>query len=242
MNRANATYCDRPLVTTAPQTQNDHLMLGYVQDCQRLVAGGTTHPDVVFGPAHPNIRRLMESRWDLAAAIQQHLSLPPTPPPRPHPLVGLATTVFDNDNMVSGLERLGCFVVFQRLVAWLIRPTQETFAALGVDHAPLPSQQAVPHEQWVDFLLWGQLRDVVIQRPEYATAEFRHMYNSSLRLLNWLGGFAHACSVDQAGAIYLTEPFVRHVLHIGNWALDGAFFQCYPGLGGVVPMQARRGS
>lgn len=227
------------MLTSPLQTQNDTLVFGYVQGCRRLVEteGVRPHPEVIYGPANPNVRRLIETHWDLVSAIQ-HASLAPPPPP-PHPLVELATGIFDNDNLLLPLERVGTYLLLQQLLAWLIKPTQETYSRIGGDLAPRPSQQIIPHELWVDVLFWGQLRDVVIQRPEvYATAEFRHMYYSSLRLLNWPIDTSEAFVSDHSnGAIYLTNPFIRHALQTGNWALEEGFFRRYPELRELVPMQ-----
>ncbi|KAI0134178.1 hypothetical protein BJ170DRAFT_591166 [Xylariales sp. AK1849] len=236
------TYWETPPSVAKPLSQTDALLVSYVQDCQRLVnlAVGRPHPEVIFGPSCPNIRRLVETHWDLAAIVPQStLQLQPAPP---HPLVELATTLSDDHHLVMMLERLGNYVLLQRLLAWLIQPTQETYTLLGDELVPRQTQRTIPHPQWIDFLYWGQLRDAVIQRQDvYATTEFRHLYSSSLRLLNWPGGHPQAFIPDHStGAMYLTHPFINHALDIGNWALDEGFFRRYPELGGLVPA-ARHG-
>ncbi|KAH8200823.1 hypothetical protein TruAng_004982 [Truncatella angustata] len=235
--QALAAYWETPGLITSPLTQADALLTGYIQDCRRLVTmeGVRSHPEVIYGPSVPNIRRLIETHWNLASIVQQS-TLPPSPPA--HPLVELAATLFDNDNLVMTLERVGSFILFQRILSWLIYPTHETISGLGNNFAPSPVQQSVPHGQWTEFLLWPQLRDAVIQRPEvYASSEFRHLYNTSLRLLNWAGGPLQALVPDySSGTIYLTQAFVNHVLNIGNWALEERFFRRYPEFGGSLPM------
>lgn len=222
---------------TPPLGHTDTLLASYVHDCRRLVSMDEvrTHPEVIFGPACPNIRRLIETHWNLASIVQQS-PLPPSPPA--HPLVELATTIFDEVNLVTTLERLGSFVLFQRFLAWLIQPTQETYSGLGDGFLSQQSQRGSPHGQWIDLLLWGQLRDAVIQRQEiYANVEFRQLYSTSLRLLRWPGGPSQALVPDQTtGAIYLTNAFINHVLNIGNWALEERFLRRYPELGALVPM------
>ncbi|KAK9415340.1 hypothetical protein SUNI508_10530 [Seiridium unicorne] len=242
-NAAGAGYWETPGLITAPMTQSDALLNGYIQDCRRMVAMGgmRPHPEVIFGPACPNIRRLIETHWNLASIVQQS-TLPSSPPA--HPLVELAATLFDNDNLVMTLERVGSFVLLQRLLAWLIQPTQETSGGLGSHLVPTPAQRSVPHGQWVDFLLWAQLRDTVVQRLDvYANTEFRHLYNTSLRLVNFAGGPSQALVPDySSGAIYLTQAFVNHVLNIGNWALEERFFRRYPELGvNMVLLWLRQG-
>ncbi|KAI1840612.1 hypothetical protein JX265_004532 [Neoarthrinium moseri] len=236
-NFGGAAYWETPGLITPPLDHSETLLAGYIHDCRRLVtmAGVSPHPEVIFGPACPNIRRLIETHWNLASIVQQ-TPLPASPPP--HPLVELASTIFDNENLAMTLERLGTFVLFQRILAWLIQPTQDTYNALGDYFIPRPSQRTTPHSQWVDLLLWGQLRDSVIQRQEvYANAEFRQLYATSLRVLNWSGGPSQALVPDHSsGSIYLTNSFINHVLNIGNWALEERFFRRYPELSGMVPM------
>lgn len=236
-SQISATYGETPGLATPPLTQSDVLLTGYIQDCRRLVGmeGMKPHPEIVFGPSCPNIRRLIETHWNLASIVQQS-TLPPSPPA--HPLVELATTLFDSDNLVMTLERVGSFLIFQRILAWLIQPSQETNAGLGGSLGLTPVQRSITHAQWVDFLLWGPLRDAVIQRPEvYANADFRQLYNTSLRLVDWTGGPSQALVPDySSGAIYVTQSFVNHVLNIGNWALEERFFRRYPELGAALPM------
>lgn len=234
---ASIAYWETPGLITPPANQSDALLTGYIQDCRRLVGmeGVKPHPEVIFGPGCPNIRRLIETHWNLASIVQQS-PLPMSPPA--HPLVELATTLFDSDGLVMTLERVGSFLLFQRILTWLVQPSQETAAGLGSNFAPTSAQRTVPHGQWVEFLLWAQLRDIVIQRQEvYATDEFRHLYNTSLRLLNWAGGPSQALLPDYtSGAIYLAQHFVDHVQNIENWALEERFFRRFSELGGLVPM------
>lgn len=235
--RSTTGYWETPGLITPPLTQRDALLAGYVQDCRRLanVEGVRSHLGVIFGPACPNIRRLIETHWNLASIVQQ--ATLPASPPAPQ-LVELAATLFDHDNLILTLERVGCFIIFQRILAWFIQPTQDTNADIGTNFLPSPMQRTIPHSQWVDFLLWPQLRDTIIQRPEvYANDEFRHLYSTSLRLPNWAGGPSQALVPDySSGAIYLTQPFINHVLTIESWALEERFFRRYPEFGGLLPM------
>jgi hypothetical protein len=232
-----AAYLETTGMMTPPLSHTDTLLASYIQDCRRLVNMDEVrlHPEVVFGPACPNIRRLIETHWNLASIVQQS-PLPPSPPA--HPLVELAATVFDDDTPVRTLERLGSFVLFQRFLAWSIHPTQETYAGLGDGFLSQQGQRSIPHGQWIDLLLWGQLRDIVLQRQEiYCNLEFRQLYSTSLRLLNWSGGPSQALVPDHStGAIYLTNAFTNHVLDIGNWALEERFLRRYPELGTLVPI------
>ncbi|KAK8126801.1 uncharacterized protein PG998_002560 [Apiospora kogelbergensis] len=228
-----------PVSVAPPTTHSDALLSGYIQDCRRLVnlAGGQPHPEIIYGPTCPNVRPLVEAHW----SVESNMGLgrnPPHPSP-PNPLVDLLSAFLDKNGLLRVLERVGSFVLCQRMVAWLIYPAQETHARLGF-LAPRPSQQNIAHSQWIDFLFWGPLRDVVLHRQEYATEEFIQLYCTNLRLLNWHGGVAQAFITDHSnGALYLTDAFVHHALEIRNWALGEAFARRYPELREMVAMEPR---
>lgn len=239
------------MLVAPPDTPGDALLVGYIDNCRRLVslAGGRPHPEVIFGPACPNIRPLVVDSPPWATNPHHHHHHPPPPhsgtssssasPPPSHPLVELFAAFFDKQNMHRTLERAGCFVIGQRLVAWLIHPTPETYAGLGA-LTPRPCQQAVTHSQWVDYVLWGRLREAILQNTgAYATEEFLHFYCINLRLPHWHGGPSEAFHCDDAtGALSLTDSFIHHVLDPRRWSLGEDFFRRYPELAGVVASES----
>lgn len=245
-----ARYWEVPVLVAPPDTPADSLLVGYIHDCRRLVslAGGRPHPEILFGPACPNIRPLVVDAPPWASHPHHHhhsssssssSSSSPASPPPSHPLVELLAAFFDKQNMHRTLERVGCFVLCQRLVAWLIHPTPETYAGLGA-LTPRPCQQAVAHNQWVDFVLWGRLREAILQQAgAYATDEFLHFYCINLRLPHWHGGPSAAFRGDEAtGALLLTDSFLHHVLDPRQWSLGEDFFRRYPELAGAVAFQS----
>ncbi|KAH8670988.1 hypothetical protein BX600DRAFT_509706 [Xylariales sp. PMI_506] len=243
MNASGSTsYWDTPVLATPPPTQTDTLLAGYLQNCRRLVntKHNSSRPETITGSTCPNIRRLVDAHIHQLSFAQQS-PLPPAPPV--HPFVELANTVFNSDSISRPLERIGNFVLFQKLVTWFIHPSQETEFQLPTYILPRAAQQNISHDQWIDFLLWPDLRDVVIQQQQmYSTTEFRLLYKASLRVSNWAGGLSQALVPDHStGAIYIGSIFVNHVLDIGNWALEESFFRRYPELKGLVPL-AREGS
>ncbi|KAI1372911.1 hypothetical protein F4677DRAFT_238381 [Hypoxylon crocopeplum] len=235
-----------PVLTTQSSCRNDALLVAYIEDCRRLVnmAGGRPHPAVTLGSTRPNVRPLLENHAEVLAALGLHQkaqrpgsSLPPGPEPQSsHPLMDLAATLFDWDHLVGALERVGSFLLLQGLLGWLIQPTRETYMGLGAIFPPQPSQRMMPHHQWIDLLLWAPLRDAVIRLQDiYATAEFRQVYNTNLRLRNWSSGITGALFTDHsAGAIYIKKEFEQHIWRLENWTLDQDFARRYPELEGLV--------
>ncbi|KAH9885166.1 hypothetical protein F4778DRAFT_513958 [Xylariomycetidae sp. FL2044] len=238
ISQQNIPSWDSPVLITQPSCQNDALLVGYIQDCRRLVSmsGGHAHREVILGPARPDVKALLEAHPDLVAS----LGLRPSHVPHqsPHPMVDLAVTLFDGDCLNLPLERVGGFLLLRGILAWLIQPSRDHYLQLGNIFAPQHTQLTVPHPQWVDLLIWPRLRDVAIERPElYATRELRRLYSTNVRIQNWTGGVSRALSVDHAtGTIHATDAFVEHVWRLENWALDSNFSRRYPELGGLVTL------
>ncbi|KAI0019273.1 hypothetical protein F4780DRAFT_457583 [Xylariomycetidae sp. FL0641] len=234
--RRHGSFQAAPSLNTRPSCQTDSLLAGYVSDCQRLVAmaGGRPHHEVIFGPTRPNVRLLLQAHTDLASTF----GLVSTPPHTlaSHPLVELATTLFDSDGLVLPLERIGTFLLLQTFLAWLIQPTHDTYTALGVLLSPRPSQRAVSHGHWIDLILWPQLRDIVTENQElYGTEEFRRLYRTSLRVQHRPTGLWGAVSINHpTGAIHINDDFMKHVGHLENWGLHFDFFRRYPELGSLA--------
>ena len=165
----NLHHWETPVAVSPPTMQRDALLVGCIKDCRRLVdlAGGQPHPEIIYGPTCSNIRPLVEAHWSVESDLGLGRNPPPHPSP-PNPLVDLLGAFLDKNGLLRVLERVGSFVLCQRLVAWLIYPAQETHSRLRF-LALRPSQQNIAHSQWIDFLFWGQLRDVVLQ-----TGRVRH--------------------------------------------------------------------
>lgn len=100
------------------------------------------------------------------------------------PLASFTNNLFDAASFGTLLDRLAGFAVTARLLAWLVKPSQATYAVIPYPYRPLPCQADVPHPPWVDFLIWPALRAAVLQRPEvYLVEEFLNVWATSLRLV-----------------------------------------------------------
>jgi hypothetical protein len=148
-------------------------------------------------------------------------------------LVDIATAMFDSNNLELPLERVGNFLLFKSLIAWMVQPTRDTYIGLRGIFSPQFYQQSIPHPQWMNFVLWPHLRSAIIARQDvYNTAEFRQMYAPNLRIRNWPVSITEAFTVDfSTGSIYATDEFSEHIWDLRNWTLHKSFTRRYPELG-----------
>ncbi|KAI0399327.1 hypothetical protein F4802DRAFT_52336 [Xylaria palmicola] len=224
------SYWENPVLTSENCCQDDALITGYVSDCRRLtdLAGGQPHLEVILGPHRPDMRPLLRAHTHLLSS----LGLPAQQATPSYPLVDIVASIFDANNLELPLERVGGFLLFRALIAWLVQPTRETYIGLGEILPPQSIQRTIPHPQWMDFILWPHLRSAIIERQGiYNTPEFRHIYCTNLRLKNWPVAITEALSVDfAAGSIYATDEFSEHVWDLRNWGMHENFTRRYPEL------------
>ncbi|KAI8625768.1 hypothetical protein F5Y19DRAFT_479338 [Xylariaceae sp. FL1651] len=225
-------YRETPVLNLSPSCQEDGLISGYIADCRRSIdlAGGQPQPEVILGPHRPNVRPLLHIQSHLLDSLGLHRFDTQMVPS--HPLVNIAISIFDSNHLNLPLERIGGFLLFRALIAWLVQPNRDTYLGLRDIFPPQPSQQTVPHPQWMDFILWPHLRSAVIGRQDiYDTAEFRHIYSSSLQLRHWPADITEALTVDFSnGSIYATAEFVEHIWDLRNWGMHENFMRRYPEL------------
>ncbi|KAJ2992023.1 hypothetical protein NUW58_g2311 [Xylaria curta] len=230
--QSSSAYWKVPVRTSDPCCRDDTLITGYIADCRRLtdIAGGRPHREVILGPNRPNMRPLLQANGRLLGSLGLHG--PPTQTPAGYPLVDIATTIFDGNSLELPLERVGGFILFRALVAWLVQPTRDTYVGLREMLSPQSYQQTIPHPQWMDFILWPHLRCAIIERQAiYNTPEFRHVYCTNLRLKNWPVAITEAFTVDYStGSIYAIDEFLEHVWDLRNWGMHDNFIRRYPEL------------
>ncbi|KAI0535076.1 hypothetical protein GGR58DRAFT_24681 [Xylaria digitata] len=227
------SYWELPVLTSDACCQDDALISGYVANCQRLTdhAGGQPHREVYLGPRHPNVRPLLQAHGHLLGSLG--LQGPQAQIIPDYPLVDIVMTIFDANNLELPLERIGGFILFRALIAWLVQPTRDTYIGLRGIFPPQSKQQQMPHPQWMDFILWPHLRSAIVERQDiYNTIEFRHMYYTNLRLKNWPVAITEAFTVDfTTGSVYATDEFSEHVWDLRNWGMHENFTRRYPELG-----------
>ncbi|KAI1177697.1 hypothetical protein F4777DRAFT_189260 [Nemania sp. FL0916] len=228
-------YWEIPVLTTNTSCQEDALISGYIADCRRLtdLAGGPPHREAIIGPQNQNVRPLLHAHGHLLGSLGlQALQGPQAQVAPGYPLINIATSIFDANNLDLPLERVGGFLLFRALIAWLVQPTREAFIGLREIFPPQSSQRAIPHPQWMDFILWPPLRSAVVERQIlYNTPEFRHVYCTNLRLKNWPMAITAAFTVDfSTGSIHATNEFSEYVWDLRNWGMHENFIRRYPEL------------
>ncbi|KAI0098922.1 hypothetical protein GGR51DRAFT_536938 [Nemania sp. FL0031] len=229
---SSPSYWGVPVLTSNACCQDDALISGYIANCRRLtdLAGGQPPREVVPGSHSPNIRPLLHAHGHLLASLG--LQGPQAQAGPDFPLVDIMTSIFDINGLELPLERVGVFLLFKALIAWLVQPTREAYVGLREIFPPQPNQQAIPHPQWMDFILWPHLRSAVIERQvDYNTPEFRHVYCTNLRLKNWPVAVTEAFTVDfSTGSVYATAEFSEYVWDLRNWGMHENFTRRYPQL------------
>ncbi|KAI0392077.1 hypothetical protein F5Y17DRAFT_478134 [Xylariaceae sp. FL0594] len=234
------SYWEFPVLTSTPTCQEDALIAGFIASRQRslnMPGRIPPHRNMILGSDRPNVRPLLEAHTHLLASLGLHG--PYTQTPSGQPFVDIMRSIFDSNNIVYPLERVGNLHLSRALIGWLVQPSRETYIGLRDIFPPQSNQQTMLHPQWMDFMLWPQLRNAIIARQDlYNTAEFRHVYGTNIRLRNWPVTITEAFTVDfPTGAIYATDEFVEHVWDLRNWYLHENFTRRYPELGSCLGQQ-----
>ncbi|KAI0879008.1 hypothetical protein GGS24DRAFT_276719 [Hypoxylon argillaceum] len=226
------SYSGIPVLNSNACCQDDALISGYIANCRRLtdLAGGQSAREILMGSHNSNIRPLLHAHGHLLGSLG--LQGPQAQAGPDIPLVNIITSIFDANSLELPLERVGVFLLFKALIAWLVQPTRETYIGLREIFPLQPNQQAIPHPQWMDFILWPHLRSAIIERQAfYNTDQFRRDYYTNLRLKNWPVAITEAFTVDfSTGSIYATNEFSGYVWDLRNWGMHENFIRRYPGL------------
>ncbi|KIL95794.1 hypothetical protein FAVG1_00532 [Fusarium avenaceum] len=215
-----------PVLTSPPACRFDELLVGFLQDCRRM----TTVESLAhtLGPPQIDVRsvfRSLDSHGQLACS--------------PYPITDLIRSLIDTAGMSRLTERIAIFAPLQTTICWLAQPTPERRARLCEDYVPRECQLTTPHPQWLDLLLWGNLREAAIERRDlYATEEFQRVYFDALRLVNWPCPPLDGLVTDpQTGHVGLTDALMAHAMNGSNWRLSATFAQRYPELCGLVALE-----
>jgi len=234
--QSGVSYWEIPVSTSNISCQEDALISSFIASCRRSLSmpGVQPHREMILGPDRPNLRPLLDMHTHLLGSLG--LQGPYTQTSSGQPLVDIIRSIFDGNRIEFPLERVGNFLLFRALIGWLVQPTRETYIGLREIFPPQSNQQTIPHPQWMDLILWPQLRNTIIARQDlYNTAEFRQTYGTNIRLKNWPVTITEAFTVDfSTGAIYATNDFVEYVWDLRNWSMHENFTRRYPELGGYL--------
>lgn len=251
IRQPGGSFWDVPLSVAAPTHKLDQMLLTFIQDCRRM--SRVRSLSAILSPSRANIKPLLEcyaaaDSSTMTAASTAAISSPNgqpfnwaltsavSGPNVDHPVTALVAAMCNNVGVTGVVERLAAWPLIQAMVAWLAFPTRDTFAAVGSSFRPTPAQLSVPHQPFVDLLLWPGLREAVIHRPDvYATDELLRLYAGSLRLVNWAAGPEEALVADhETGDVWLSDHFTAHARDHRNWRLGRGFVQRYPELRAFV--------
>ncbi|CZR59834.1 uncharacterized protein PAC_09728 [Phialocephala subalpina] len=215
-----SSFVNQPLVHTwelplrfvPPTGPIDSILIGLLQRQRNMALEGVTGTDLT-GPFHPDVRGLL-SLEDSAST---------------YPIASVLVDLVRRIALKGLAEKAAMVYLIYRLTQWQISPSPETYNNLPDWYGPRASQLMTGHPIWLTLMIWGKLRDIVINdQGKYATDEFQHLYASSLNV-NWPYRDQDIV-VFEGEEVRLTDGFVRHVNVQSNWSLDEPFQMRYPEL------------
>ena len=212
-NRAPQPAWSIPLRLSSPACPFDSILVGLIQR-QKSLANTGADATVTAGPYQPSMKPLLYS---------DH------PNNKCHPISTVISNLLHKTALRDLPEKAGLLYLMYRSTQWQILSWSSTYSALPDWQTPRVTQLITPHPAWVSQLLWGKLRDKVIENQElYATDEFQYLYMRSLNL-NWPYRGVDAF-VSQGDEVVPTDVFERHVRTLSSWSLDEPFARRYPEL------------
>ncbi|KAM3075362.1 hypothetical protein ACMFMF_006037 [Clarireedia jacksonii] len=208
---------DLPVLNTSvPTCGVDTILMGIIRQQKELAQQGASMGQVI-GPPQPSMKALISPEdLDQTHTISTTLSTL---------LLNLA---------VRGLpERAGSLYLMYQLCQWQICPSSSTYGSLTDWSSPRTSQLITPHPIWADSILWGKLKDKVIENQQlYANQEFQNAYILCIDA-NWPYDDLEAFRFE-GNDVFITEAFEKHIRTLSNWSLDERFAARYPELADLV--------
>ena len=202
-----------PLRLVPPTSPFDSILLGLIQR-QKSLANNGADETVVTGPHQPSMKALLYS---------DH------PNNKSHPISTVISNLLHKTALRDLPEKAAILYLMYRFTQWQILPSSSTYNALPDWQTPRVTQLITPHPAWVSQIIWGKLRDKVIENQElYATDEFQYLYMRSLNV-HWPFRGVDAF-LSQGDEVTATDAFERHVRTLSNWSLDEPFARRYPEL------------
>lgn len=126
-------------------------------------------------------------------------------------------------------ERLAAGWLIYSFVKWRTNPTAETFARLPSCLRPTLEQVQLPHNGFLDVLLWEKLRvNIIKHQNKYDITQVLRILGSSLRV-KWHRGDSIVESNGDDGLIVRCE-FLERFMDEDGWGLSSEFIARYPEL------------
>lgn len=126
-------------------------------------------------------------------------------------------------------ERLAAGWLIYSFMKWPINPTAETFARLPSCLRPTPEQLQLPHNGFLDVLLWEKLRvNIIKHQNKYDITQVLRTLGSSLRV-KWPRGESLVESNGDDGLIIRYE-FLERFMDDDGWGLSSEFITRFPEL------------
>ncbi|KAH8685757.1 hypothetical protein BGZ60DRAFT_523038 [Tricladium varicosporioides] len=212
LNQPSRHSWELPLRFLPPTGPVDAILIGILQRQRSLALSGTTG-ETLTGPTQPSLQALIH----------------PERSNEIHPIASVISGLLQRTALRGLAEKVGALFVIYRLTQWQISPNLTTFNNLPEWHQPRSSQYVTPHPIWATQIIWGKLRDAVINNQEiYATDEFQHTYTANLNV-NWPYRDADVLNFE-GKEVTITTNFEHHIKNLASWSLDEPFGRRYPEL------------
>lgn len=120
-------------------------------------------------------------------------------------------------------EMLGLVALATRLIRWLILPTAENYGSIPSFLCPSRTQLTVPHAAWIDLVIWPDLRDALILRPEDCRLSGVDPISTLFAYVdvNWIHSPAHLVDTEYATTrLTLSSAFEQHIADLNNWSME----------------------
>ncbi|QSZ36672.1 hypothetical protein DSL72_006553 [Monilinia vaccinii-corymbosi] len=208
---------DLPILNISTPTCGVDSILMSIVNTQKRIGQQGAPVDHIIGPPQPSMKALIL----------------PDDPNQTHNISTMISRLLMS-LAVRGLpERAGCLYLMYHICQWQIYPSSSTYENLTDWSSPRTSQLITPHPIWADSILWGKLKDKVIENPDlYANEEFQDAYILGISV-NWTRPEAETFRWE-GNDIFITEEFENHIKTLSNWSLDERFAARYPELAPLV--------
>ncbi|PQE04939.1 bZIP transcription factor protein [Rutstroemia sp. NJR-2017a BBW] len=213
---------DLPVLNTSvPTCGVDTILMSIVRQQKELAQQGASIGQVI-GPSQPSMKALLS----------------PEDPNQTHTISTAISNLLLNLAVRGLVERAGYLYLLYQLCQWQICPSSTTYSNLTDWSSPRTSQLITPHPIWADSILWGKLKDKVIENQQlYANEEFQNAYILCIDA-NWPYDDLDAFRFE-GNDVFITEAFEKHVRTLSNWSLDERFAARYPELADLVRITRR---